>query len=604
MKRISLLYSLIISLCLLISSCNHGSVTTSILSEAEKVMTEYPDSALKLLQSIPNPEGLTGKAQADYALLYSQALDKNYIDTANDSLIQIAVDYYKDRSDVKAKFYAYYYLGRVYFNGNRLDQATLAFMNAEQEVETLGDDYAAGLLYSEMGDIYREYYDYNKALESYQKSTYFYERAGKQQHKLWGLLSQSAVYDTMGQKEQAYNLLVSILSEAKDLSEASLIKYSLGDLIMLCTEMNRYTDAVRFYNEFIDRYDSKEKGMTPSYYASLGVLQAHERNNILAQSYLKKAWDLANSLNDSIYLHYKSSLIYRLQNKDEQAYTELENCVALQNQEMLKALRQPVLTIQKDFLETELAHKQYRIKMERLVYTLVGIIVVFVAVFVVSILRKKLKKQEKVYQQKLADLQMEALEREQQLRAYTQELETKSAFSRHDIERLTLELKISQEHIEKSRSFREEARLHEQELRTYFLALLNKLFKRNGKQLEDTFYELRQIKVKKEKNRENAIDDYVAKMSGSLYGSSKANKLLEELINEYYDNSMHRLRSEVKLPDEKHYQLVCMLLAGLSINFIASLTGETTNAIYKRRDKIREVIKHSELSKEDVYSLL
>ena len=604
MKRISLLYSLIISLCLLISSCNHGSVTTSILSEAEKVMTEYPDSALKLLQSIPNPEGLTGKAQADYALLYSQALDKNYIDTANDSLIQVAVNYYQDRSDTKARFYTYYYLGRVHVNGNRLDQATLAFMNAEQEVETLGDDYAAGLLYAEMGDIYREYYDYNKALESYQKSTYFYERAGKQQHKLWGLLSQSAVYDTIGQKEQAYNLLVSILSEAKDLSEASLIKYSLGDLIMLCTEMNRYTDAVRFYNEFIDRYDSKEKGMTPSYYASLGVLQAHERNNILAQSYLKKAWDLANSLNDSIYLHYKSSLIYRLQNKDEQAYTELENCVALQNQEMLKALRQPVLTIQKDFLETELAHKQYRIKMERLVYTLAGIIVILVAVLVVSVLRKKLKKQEKTYQQKLADLQMEALEREQQLRAYTQELETKSAFSRHDIERLTLELKISQEHIEKSRSFRAEARLHEEELRATFLALLNKLFKRNGKQLEDTFYELRQIKVKKEKNRENAIDDYVAKMSGSLYGSSKANKLLEELINEYYDNAMHRLRSEVKLPDEKHYQLVCMLLSGLSINFIASLTGDTTNAIYKRRDKIREVIKHSNVSNQDVYLLL
>ena len=93
-------------------------------------------------------------------------------------------------------------------------------------------------------------------------------------------------------------------------------------------------------------------------------------------------------------------------------------------------------------------------------------------------------------------------------------------------------------------------------------------------------------------------------MSGSLYGKSKANKLLEELINEYYDNAMHRLRSEVKLPDEKHYQLVCMLLAGLSINFIASLTGDTANAIYKRRDKIRETIKHSQLSNQDVYSLL
>ena len=602
MKRISLLYSLIISLCLLISSCNHGSVTTSILSEAEKVMTEYPDSALKLLQSIPNPEGLTGKAQADYALLYSQALDKNYIDTANDSLIQVAVNYYQDRSDTKARFYTYYYLGRVHVNGGRLDLATLAFMNAEQEVEALGDDYAAGLLYRQMGDIYREYYDFTKALESYQQATLYFDRAGKHQHKLWGMLSQSAVYDTMGQKQKSYDLLCKIIPEAKQIEYSQMVRYCLGDLIMLCTEMGRHADAVSFYQEFTE--NCPLEGLTPSFYASLGILQAHEKNNTLAQSYLDKAWALVDSVNDSIYLHHKSSVIYRLQQNHERAYRELEQCVMLQNHEMLKALRQPVLTIQKDFLEAELTHKQYRMKMERLVYTLAGVIFFLVAALVVVFLRKKLKKQEKVYQQKLADLQTEALEREQQLRAYTQELETKSVFSRKDIERLTLELRISKDHIEKSRSFREEARLHEEELRVAFLALLNKLFKRNGKLLEDTFYELRQIKVKKEKNRENAIDDYIVKMSESLYGKSKANKLMEELINEYYDNAMHRLRSEVKLPDEKHYQLVCMLLAGLSINFIASLTGDTTNAIYKRRDKIRETIKHSKLSKEEVYSLL
>ena len=136
MKQNTLLLILIACLCLLPSSCRQSTETASVFAEAENLMNEQPDSALALLKSIPAPEKLTGQVQARYALLYSQALDKNYIDTANDSLIQIAVNYYKDRSDVKAKFYAYYYLGRVYFNGNRLDQATLAFMNAEQEVET------------------------------------------------------------------------------------------------------------------------------------------------------------------------------------------------------------------------------------------------------------------------------------------------------------------------------------------------------------------------------------------------------------------------------------------------------------------------------------
>ena len=134
------------------------------------------------------------------------------------------------------------------------------------------------------------------------------------------------------------------------------------------------------------------EGFTPSFYASLGVLQARENNYSDAQTYLEKAWGLSEIVNDSIFVHHKASEIYLAQQKYEKAYSELENCVLLQNKEMLKALRQPVLTVQKEFLETELAYKQYRIKMERLVYTLVGIIVVFVAVFVVSILRKKLKK--------------------------------------------------------------------------------------------------------------------------------------------------------------------------------------------------------------------
>ena len=329
-----------------------------------------------------------------------------------------------------------------------------------------------------------------------------------------------------------------------------------------------------------------------------------DNNHKEALSYLKKAWNLSESVNDSINLHHLSSQIYLLQNNDSQAYSELENCVVLQNKEMLKALRQPVLTIQKDFLETELAHKQYRIKMERLVYTLVGIIVILVTVLVVSVLRKKLKKQEKVYQQKLANLQTEALERERQLRTYTQELENKSALSRKDIERLTLELAISKEHIEKSRLFREEARLHEQELRTGFWVLLHKLFKRNAKQLEETLHIFDKQPYKNNEYKVKAIEEYVLNLKGNLCGSRTANRQLEDLVNEYYDNAIERLRAEVRFPDEKHYQLVCLLLAGLSVNLIASLTGETTNAIYKRRDKIREILKQSSLSGEDVFLLV
>ena len=61
------------------------------------------------------------------------------------------MDYYKNCDDVKAKFLSYFYLGRIYTNANNLTQATLAYMEADQLVDELDDDYAAGLLYKQIG---------------------------------------------------------------------------------------------------------------------------------------------------------------------------------------------------------------------------------------------------------------------------------------------------------------------------------------------------------------------------------------------------------------------------------------------------------------------
>ena len=202
MKHIQshILYIGIILLLLGITGCRKQYPVAEKLLQAETVMNEYPDSALNLLKGIEQPELQTREHHARYALLYSQALDKNYIDLTNDSLINIAVDYYKDRDDVRAKFLSYYYQGRIYTNANNLTQATLAYMEAEQLVDELGDDYAAGLLYTQMGNIYRNYYDYPKALESYRLSTEHYHKADKPLHKLYGMLSQSAIYKSMGKE--------------------------------------------------------------------------------------------------------------------------------------------------------------------------------------------------------------------------------------------------------------------------------------------------------------------------------------------------------------------------------------------------------------------
>ena len=132
-----LLLHIILSLLVALSftGCRDHSPVADKLLQAETCMNEYPDSALTILKSIGQANLQTDEHRARYALLYSQALDKNYIDLTSDSLINIAVDFYKDRNDVRAKFHAYYYLGRIYTNANELTQATLVYMEAEQLVE-------------------------------------------------------------------------------------------------------------------------------------------------------------------------------------------------------------------------------------------------------------------------------------------------------------------------------------------------------------------------------------------------------------------------------------------------------------------------------------
>ena len=91
MKRTFLhfLQLILLAICF-ITGCQGGKDTVSVLlTEADALMYESPDSALTILKSIGQADLQTEEHLAHYALLYSQALDKNYIDVTNDSLINI-----------------------------------------------------------------------------------------------------------------------------------------------------------------------------------------------------------------------------------------------------------------------------------------------------------------------------------------------------------------------------------------------------------------------------------------------------------------------------------------------------------------------------------
>ena len=82
-----IIYSLLL---LFAMACSTSGRVDTMLLEAESLMMEHPDSALDILDSICPTELGSDRQRADYALLLTQARDKNFRFETDDSLISVS----------------------------------------------------------------------------------------------------------------------------------------------------------------------------------------------------------------------------------------------------------------------------------------------------------------------------------------------------------------------------------------------------------------------------------------------------------------------------------------------------------------------------------
>ena len=373
-------------------ACNDPKPVTDALHRAEALMNEHPDSAWAVLNTLSPDEMGQNRTRALYALLYTQAQDKTYRDETNDSLISIAVDYYRHTDDARRKFLSYYYKGRVHFNAKDYQNATLCYMEAEQLTDEVGDDYLVGLLYAELGRIYDIYYDYPKSLEAYQKAAECYERAGKIRHRNYMWFNQSSVFRNMNQHDESELLLRMILNLTKEEGGNTLTNLCLGGLVMSCIEQNRISEAKVFY-EKLTLLVGEDYGSS-SFMGKLAQMYAKDLNFVLANECLEKGWKYAESKTDSVSLYIASSEVYSLQGNGKQAYQELLKGVLMQNKDTRQALQQPLLTAQRDYLSEKLEFEAYKLRMRKLlnlVSTLFFLLLLGVLAYVFSRMLKKKK---------------------------------------------------------------------------------------------------------------------------------------------------------------------------------------------------------------------
>ena len=162
-------------------SCKDNQVE-SALNSAEISMNDNPESSLEILESIDRDLLSTRKQKAKFALLYSMALDKNYIDIKADSIIAPAVEYYECHGTKEERFLCNYYQARIYENLGDHENALLYAVKAESVDTSKVSDENKCLLYAMKGRVYFDERKFINAIEAYELACKYSLKAGKYRH--------------------------------------------------------------------------------------------------------------------------------------------------------------------------------------------------------------------------------------------------------------------------------------------------------------------------------------------------------------------------------------------------------------------------------------
>jgi hypothetical protein len=174
---------LFIAVILLLSCSTRGRYSARLVA-ADSLMNAHPDSAYAILKSISS-DTLPSKAdRAYYALLFTQAMYKNYDTIRSDSLINIAVNFFSDNHDREKYTRSLIYKGAALSNmGNKLD-AMESFLRAEENADK-SDVNNLGLSEVQLAVIYQDIYvDVNVIIDKYKKALHYYKLAGNKKNQL------------------------------------------------------------------------------------------------------------------------------------------------------------------------------------------------------------------------------------------------------------------------------------------------------------------------------------------------------------------------------------------------------------------------------------
>lgn len=547
----------------LVVSCHRDMDALNMtFSKVEKCMDLCPDSALNLLKGIPEPEKLWGESQATYALLMTQAMDKNYMKFSSDSLIALALNYYtKTQTSPVMYAKALFYHGRVMLELDKEEEALKSFLAAKDVYERTKDHKMLALILEEIGMINRRQELFDDALSNFRGALDTHIRLKDS----LGIISVSQniarVYLFKSQWDSCsyyYNNALEIAVK-KNLSEISI----LHELGILYRSMQELSEAERYFLAAYEKETDEEKKYMEC--LSLGYLYMQMGQTEDARKYLKmsakssKAYTLISAF-DCLYFLEKD-----IDNFEEAiVYHELADSITNAMEELNS--RDLIASLQKKYENEKLQNDNLHMKVRYTNFMLWGMIAFLIVVACMCYYYKNRNNKKKI-----AEIESQIRENEEEIERYQQEIE---------------DIQISKDQVLKENLMLEENRTKVGELngKIILLTMQNKTLSEHLKELGG------ELNVGTSSSSFiHAFRLLLAIKEGTLRGklSNEERQKLFSLFDLMYWNYVTRLLERAPTLTKHDLEICCFLKFGLTHEELSCIFHTTSDSVTRAKGRLK-----------------
>ncbi len=527
------------TLILMAVGCNHKDARKS-LTQADRLMNEQPDSALKILEKFDSRDA-DPEMQAWHALLLAKANEKALKRFHNDSLTAMAADYFRGRGD-SLEIQALYYNGVIHGYNQKYADALISLIEAAKKANASGDNFYCGMAYREQADIYRSLLVESKHLEYADSARHYFNLAHKPVHAIGEELSLAEALISLNRVDSALRVLASA-RQNPEMKDAPAFKAAYHRA-MANARLNRkeYQDAINHLDSvemFAYELTSTEWSKKARVFCAMGDYASAERALEEARAYMFEPTDTAElDLSEAILaagLHdYRTA--YEAFNKYYGEYVGSHQHL----------LTHPYTAIVSDYYKEQSERRHEELGTTRRMMWMAAAIAILLAALIIAV----------------------TLFYRRRLRERAEQSETLVS----DIDRLQ---KIIDRHNAEAIAVRDKPTEKKQAPRHY--TIINSLCELSS--------------CVPETNDGYAIlGKNVTRLISTLH-SDETIQGIESFVNEYFDNIMTRFREQYPGMTERNYRFAMLSFADFSIQSITTILElKSTGAARTMRHRIKKHI--------------